>query len=70
MGERRFSQSSDETEGQSDNIDRLSHRLDYIAYSTGISGAYVICDLSLASVLIIFVLPEMTGGLAVCCFLP
>jgi hypothetical protein len=44
------------------NIDRLSHRLDYIAYSTGISGAYVICDLSLASVLIIFVFARNDWG--------
>ena len=44
------------------NIDRLSHRLDYIAYSTGISGAYVICDLSLISVLIIFVFARNDWG--------
>ncbi len=44
------------------NIDRLSHRLDYIAYTTGISGAYIICDLSLAAVLILFVLAKNEWG--------
>ena len=44
------------------NIDRLSHRLDYIAYTKGISGAYVICDFSLAAVLIIFVFAKNDWG--------
>jgi hypothetical protein len=44
------------------NIDRLSHRIDYIAYTTGISGAYLICDLSLAAVLIIFVFAKNDWG--------
>jgi hypothetical protein len=44
------------------NIDRLSHRLDYITYTSGISGAYVICDFSLAAVLIIFVFAKNDWG--------
>lgn len=44
------------------NLDRLSHRLDYIAYTSGISGAYVICDFSLAAVLIIFVFAKNDWG--------
>ena len=44
------------------NIDRLSHRLDYIAYTSGISGAYIICDLSLAAVLIIFIFAKNEWG--------
>ena len=44
------------------NIDRLSHRLDYIAYTNDISGAYVICDFSLAAVLIIFVFAKNDWG--------
>ena len=44
------------------NIDRLSHRIDYIAYTKGISGAYVICDFSLAAVLIIFVFAKNDWG--------
>ena len=45
------------------NIDRLSHRLDYIAYTKGISGAYVICDFSLVAVLIIFVFAKNEWGI-------
>ena len=44
------------------NLDRVSHRLDYIAYTSGISGAYVICDFSLAAVLIIFVFAKNDWG--------
>ena len=44
------------------NIDRLSHRLDYIAYTNDIPGAYIICDLSLATVLIIFVFAKNEWG--------
>jgi hypothetical protein len=44
------------------NIDRLSHRIDYIAYTNDIPGAYVICDLSLATVLIIFVFAQNEWG--------
>ena len=49
------------------NFDRLSHRLDYIAYTNGISGAYLICDFSLAAVLLIFIFAKNEwgfGGLA------
>jgi hypothetical protein len=49
------------------NLDRLSHRLDYIAYTSGISGAYLICDISLAAVLLIFIFAKNEwgfGGLA------
>jgi len=44
------------------NIDRLSHRIDYIAYTADIPGAYLICDLSLAAVLIIFVFAQNEWG--------
>jgi hypothetical protein len=44
-------------------IDRLSHRLDYIAYSKDASAAYVICDIALTAVLIIFIFTKNEWGI-------
>lgn len=44
------------------NIDRLSHRIDYMAYTVDIPGAYMICDLSLITVLVIFVFAQNEWG--------
>jgi hypothetical protein len=44
------------------NLDRLSQRLEYIAYTKGIIGAYVVCDFALAAVLLIFAFSHNEWG--------
>jgi cytochrome c oxidase subunit IV len=43
-------------------IDRLSHRIDYIGYSQDIRGAYIISDLALMSVFLMFVFVQNEWG--------
>jgi hypothetical protein len=45
------------------NIDRLSHRIDYIAYTNDIPGASLIADIALAAVFLIFVFAKNEWGL-------
>ncbi|MDD4924750.1 MAG: hypothetical protein PHF74_08005 [Dehalococcoidales bacterium] len=44
-------------------LERLSNRLDYIAYSKDSAAAYVICDIAITAVLIIFVFTKNEWGL-------
>ena len=43
-------------------MDRLSHRLDYIAYTNDIPGASLIADIALAAVFLIFVFAQNEWG--------
>jgi hypothetical protein len=44
------------------NIDRLSHRIDYIAYTNDIPGASLIADIALGAVFLIFVFARNEWG--------
>ena len=44
------------------NIDRLSHRIDYIAYSDDITGAYLVANIALGAVFLIFVFAQNQWG--------
>jgi hypothetical protein len=44
-------------------LEKLSYRLDYIAYSKDSAAAYVICDIAITAVLIIFVFTKNEWGL-------
>jgi predicted membrane chloride channel (bestrophin family) len=44
------------------NIDRLSHRIDYIAYEDDIPGAYIVADIALGTVFLIFVFAQNDWG--------
>jgi hypothetical protein len=44
-------------------LERLSNRLDYIAYSKDSAAAYVICDIAIIAVLIIFIFTKNEWGL-------
>jgi hypothetical protein len=43
-------------------MDRLSHRLDYIAYTNDIPGASLIADIALAAVFLIFIFAQNEWG--------
>jgi hypothetical protein len=45
------------------NIDRLSHRIDYIAYTNDIPGAHIVADIALGAVFLIFVFAQNDWGL-------
>jgi hypothetical protein len=44
------------------NIDRLSHRIDYIAYTDDIPGAHIVADIALGAVFLIFVFAQNDWG--------
>lgn len=45
------------------NIDRLSHRIDYIAYTNDIPGAHIVADLALGAVFLIFIFAQNDWGI-------
>ena len=45
------------------NIDRLSHRIDYIAYTDDIPGAHLIADIALGAVFLIFIFAHNEWGI-------
>ncbi len=45
------------------NVDRLSHRIDYIGYTEDIPGAYIVSDIALGAVFLIFVFSKNEWGL-------
>ena len=44
------------------NVDRLSHRIDYIGYTDDIPGAYIVSDIALAAVFLIFIFSKNEWG--------
>ena len=44
------------------NVDRLSHRIDYIAYTDDIPGAHLIADIALGAVFLIFIFAHNEWG--------
>ena len=44
------------------NIDRLSHRIDYIAYTDDIPGAHLVADVALGAVFLIFIFAHNEWG--------
>lgn len=44
------------------NVDRLSHRIDYIGYTDDIPGAYLVADIALAAVFLIFIFSNNEWG--------
>jgi hypothetical protein len=45
------------------NVDRLSHRIDYIAYTNDIPGAHIVADIALGAVFLIFVFAQNDWGI-------
>ncbi len=45
------------------NIDRLSHRIDYIGYTDDIPGAYIVSDIALGAVFLIFIFSRNEWGI-------
>ncbi len=45
------------------NVDRLSHRIDYIGYTEDIPGAYIVSDIALGAVFLIFIFSKNEWGL-------
>jgi hypothetical protein len=44
------------------NVDRLSHRIDYIGYTDDIPGAYIVSDIALCAVFLIFIFSNNEWG--------
>ena len=44
------------------NVDRLSHRIDYIGYTDDIPGAYLVSDIALSAVFLIFIFSKNEWG--------